>query len=178
MIDESQKNQQIMALLSQAKKIAGQYQSLTGKPLGITGEIAEYEAARILGLKLAEARQAGFDAIEYRKKEAVKLQIKGRCIHNIKKTTQRMGSIDLSKPFDAVLLVLMDANYDVLAIYECSREKVIEALMSPGSKARNERSMLGIKKFISMSIIRWERPALPGGIDVDEVISSDLSILD
>ena len=46
----------VQALLGEAKRIAKEYQELTGKPLGITGEIAEYEAARLLGLELAEAR--------------------------------------------------------------------------------------------------------------------------
>ena len=36
---------------------------LNGKALGITGEVDEYEAARILGVELTPARQAGYDAI-------------------------------------------------------------------------------------------------------------------
>jgi hypothetical protein len=48
------------ALLREAKKLAQKYLALTGKPLGITGEVAEYEAAaRILGLELTAAREAG-----------------------------------------------------------------------------------------------------------------------
>ena len=51
----------IMEILREAKKLAQEYRALTGKPLGITGEVAEYEAARILGLKLTVARQAGYE---------------------------------------------------------------------------------------------------------------------
>ena len=51
-------------LLEQVKKLAGEYYRLTGKPLGVTGEVGEYEAARILGLDLAEARTAGYDATD------------------------------------------------------------------------------------------------------------------
>lgn len=43
-------------LLQQAKSLAQRYHRLTGKPLGITGEVAEFEASRILGVKLAPAR--------------------------------------------------------------------------------------------------------------------------
>lgn len=39
----------VMEILGEAKRLAQQYRSVTGKPLGITGEVAEYEAARILG---------------------------------------------------------------------------------------------------------------------------------
>ena len=53
-----------MTLLANAKVLAQQYRALTGKPLGITGEVAEYEASRILGVELTPARQAGYDAIE------------------------------------------------------------------------------------------------------------------
>ena len=43
--------------------LAREYYRLTGKPLGITGEVDEYEAARILSVELTPARQAGYDAI-------------------------------------------------------------------------------------------------------------------
>ena len=58
------KNNRVMNILRQAKRLAQNYHSLTGKPLGITGEVAEYEAARILKVELTPARTAGFDAIE------------------------------------------------------------------------------------------------------------------
>jgi hypothetical protein len=55
-----------MEILRQAKKLAQEYRSLTGKPLGITGEVAECEAARLLGVELTPARQAGYGAVELR----------------------------------------------------------------------------------------------------------------
>lgn len=72
-------NQRVMRLLKEAKLLAREYYSLTGKPLGVTGEVAEYEAARILGVELTPARQAGYDAIESIDGATKKLQIKGRC---------------------------------------------------------------------------------------------------
>ncbi len=66
----------VMAVLGEAKRLAQRYRALTGKPLGITGEVAEYEAARILGVKLTAARQAGYDAVE----RGRRLQVKGRCL--------------------------------------------------------------------------------------------------
>jgi len=57
-----ERRDRIMEILDDAKKLAQEYRTLTGKPLGVTGEIAEYEAARILGLELTPARQAGYDA--------------------------------------------------------------------------------------------------------------------
>ena len=51
-----EENDRILAILGEAKKLAREYRKLTGKPLGITGEVAEYEAARILGVELTDAR--------------------------------------------------------------------------------------------------------------------------
>jgi hypothetical protein len=62
--EPSARHARAMELLRSAKALAQEYRAVTGKPLGITGEVAEYEAARLLGLELTVARQAGFDAIE------------------------------------------------------------------------------------------------------------------
>jgi hypothetical protein len=149
----------ILAILAEAKRLAQQYRTLTGKPLGITGEVAEYEAARILGVELTPARQAGYDATENRDGQTVRLQIKGRCMLDHSKPSQRIGSIDIRKEFDAVLLVLLDGNFDATAIYEAPRQAVITALTAPGSKSRNERGSLGVSKFKSIGAARWLRSA-------------------
>lgn len=149
----------VLEILADAKKLAQRFRALTGKPLGITGEVAEYEAARILGVTLLPARQAGYDATEEYEGSVRRLQIKGRCLLDNSKPGQRIGSIDIDKEFDAVLLVLLDANFDATAIYEAEREAVIAALTSPGSKARNERGALAVAKFKSIGRLRWQRSA-------------------
>lgn len=148
----------VLDILAEAKKLAHQYHQLTGKPLGITGEVAEYEASRILGIDLTSARQAGYDATEIRDGQLFRLQIKGRRILNGSSSSERLGAIDLNKEFDAVLLVLLDSNFETTAIYEASRAVVIAALKTPGSKSRNDRGKLGISKFKSIGDIRWQRP--------------------
>lgn len=147
----------VLEILAEAKKLAQKYRVLTGKPLGITGEVAEYEAARILGVALTPARQAGYDATETREGTVFHLQIKGRCVLEDSKPGQRMGSIDIKKEFDAVLLVLLDGNFDATVIYEAPREVVIAALTKPGSKSRNDRGSLGISQFKSIAHVRWQR---------------------
>ncbi len=144
----------VLELLAEAKKLAQRLRALTGKPLGITGEVAEYEAARILGVTLQPARHAGHDATEDYDGQPRRLQIKGRGLLDGSKPGQRIGSIDIEKEFDAVLLVLLDGNFDATAIYEAEREAVIAALKHPGSKARNERGALGVAKFKSIGCIR------------------------
>lgn len=146
-----------MNVLRDAKALAQKYRALTGKPLGITGEVAEYEAARILGLELTAARQSGYDAIEQYNGSTRRLQIKGRCLLPNCKPGQRLGSIDITKEWDSVLLVLLDQNFDATEIHEAEREAVLAALAAPGSKARNERGALAVTKFKTIGKLRWRR---------------------
>lgn len=148
----------LMALLHQAKVLARQYYELTAKPLGVTGEIAEYEAARILGLTLLPARTAGYDATEIRDGKSFKIQIKGRCI--TKQNTRsagRLGSINLKQEFDGVMLVLLDHDFNAFAIYEAHRSLCEELIMAEGSVARNVRGSLAISQFKSRGTLRWLR---------------------
>ena len=87
------------------------------------------------------------DAIRYENGKPHRLQIKARCVLNGSKKSQRMGSIDIDKEFDGVLLVLMNESFDATEIYEADRAPVIAASTAPGSVARNERGALGIQKF-------------------------------
>jgi hypothetical protein len=146
----------LIRVLADAKRLAREYRELTGKPLGVTGEVAEYEASRILGLQLTPARQAGYDAVEVSDGLRRRLQIKGRCILPDSKPGQRVGSIDITKEFDAVLLVLLDQDFNATQIYEADRADVLAALAAPGSRSRNERNALGVTKFKSMGRIRWD----------------------
>ena len=147
----------VLEILREAKKLAQKYRALTGKPLGITGEVAEYEAARILGVELTPARQAGYDAIEKHNGSLRRLQIKGRCVLENCKPGQRLGSIDITKDWDSVLLVLLDEKFEAFEILEAPRAEVVAALAAPGSKARNERGALSMSKFKSIGSVRWRR---------------------
>lgn len=146
---------QVLDILQKAKMLAQKYRKLTGRPLGITGEIAEYEAVRILNLDLSPVRQTGYDAIENIKGRKRRLQIKGRCLQKGCKPGQRLGSISAAKPWDAVLLVLLDENFNAIEIHEAPRRKIIAALSAPGSKARNERGALSVAKFKKIGKLRW-----------------------
>lgn len=146
----------IVEILAEAKRLAKEYRALTGRPLGITGEVAEYEVARILDLELCAARQAGYDAIRRQGRRIKRLQIKGRCVLDQSTSGQQLGRIRLDKEWDAVLVVLMDADFEAIAIYEADRETVEEALNLPGSRAR-ERGVLSVSRFKAISQLVWSR---------------------
>ena len=142
-------------ILADVKPLAAEYYRATGKPLGATGELAEFEAAEKLGLQLAEARTAGYDATKMIDGDEVTFQIKGRRPRKSDIYRGRVPSINLKKPFDYVLLVLLDENYDALEIWQADRAAVTARLEAPGSKARNERGSLAITQFKSIANKVW-----------------------
>ena len=148
-------DRELLELLSAAKRLAKRYRQLTGRPLGLTGEVAEFEAARLLDLQLAGVREAGYDAIRVRNGRSERLQIKARCLLPGAKPGQRLGRIDLTKPWDAVLLVLLNDDFEATSIYEADRPAVEAALLAPGSRSRNERGALGVAKFKSIGRKIW-----------------------
>lgn len=165
--------EEMATLIASAKQLAKRYRALTGRPLGVTGEVAEYEAARILGLELAPARQAGFDAMRRTGNTVDRLQIKARCVLS-KNRSQRVGKIDLNKEWDGVLLVLLDSEFEPIAIHEARRADIEEALKRPGSKARNERGALSVSKFRAIARMIWPDAASQQkqSFNVDSTVSS------
>lgn len=145
--------QEIGKVLDQARVAAVAYYELTGKPLGITGEVGEYEAARLLDLTLADARAPGYDATDTK---GCWFQIKTRAIpRNARGKSQRLGSIKLDHDWDAVLLVLLDERFQPLEIWKAGRPEITAAIQAPGSRARNERGALAVSKFKSIGVQVW-----------------------
>jgi len=149
------KSERVLSILRKVKKLAVEYYQLTGKPLGVTGEIAEIEAADKLGLKLCAARTAGHDAIRHEKSGIERIQIKGRRILDNSKPGQRLGGIKLDKNWDSVICVLLDDTYSVVTMYEATRASIERELKKPGSKARNERGALSVSKFKKIGVRIW-----------------------
>lgn len=144
----------IESILKSVKRLAVQYYELTGKPLGVTGEIAEFEAERLLGLKLLAARSEGYDATKRKGGRTLRIQIKGR-FKKDGKNWGRVPSINIKKEFDSVLLVLMKDRYRVAGIWEASRDAVIKRLKVPGSKARNARNSMSVPQFKRIADHVW-----------------------
>lgn len=138
-------------ILSEIKPLAAEFYRLTGKPLGVTGEVAEFVAAEALGLQLAPARTCGYDAL----RGAERIQIKGRAYGANAPPNQRMSRIKLDAACDTVLLVLMDnATLDAREMWEAPFSEVKALLEKPGSKLR-ERGALGILAFKRIAKRIW-----------------------
>jgi uncharacterized protein DUF6998 len=141
----------VREILATVKPLAAEYYRLTGKPLGVTGEVAEYIAATTLGLTLTPARTVGHDALRGNER----IQIKGRAYGKGARSSQRMSRIKLNAPCDTVLLILLDnATLDPREMWEAPYPRVCECLVRPGSKAR-ARGALSVNAFKALARRVW-----------------------
>ena len=137
----------VREILAEAKALGAEYYRLTGKPLGVTGEVAEYVAAEKPGLELAPARTEGYDAIRRTRDSEQHIQIKGRAYGKDAKPSQKLGTIKRGNACDSVLVVLLDnATLEPLEMWEAPMAAVNERLAVPGSKAR-ARGALSVPEF-------------------------------
>ena len=141
----------VREILAETKRLAVEYYRITGKPLGVTGEVAEYVAAGTLGLKLAPPRTTGYAALRGRER----IQIKGRAHGKKTNAGQKMGRIKTDGPCDSGLLVVLDnATLEPREMWEAPFTSVIERLRQPGSKAR-ARGVLSIPEFTRIARLVW-----------------------
>lgn len=156
-------------LIAQAKQLAADYKKTTGKTLpGVSVEIAEHDAARLLDLDLCADRSAGYDAVG---KGGKRIQIKGRAIFDDSKSGYRIGQIKVDKPWDSIVLVLMNEDYEPFEIYEADREVILDVL-GESSASQKKRGALSVSRFRIIADLVWTREeGLIGGI-WDNALSS------
>lgn len=154
-------------LIPEARRLAAEYRRTTGKPLGgISAEIAEYDACRLLDLELCENRQGGYDAIGHGAREGKRVQIKGRAIFDEKKGGQRIGQLKVEQDWDSVVLVLFDENFEPYEIYEAGRDEVLEALDESSGGSRKKRGAMSVAKFKIIARLVWNHEE---GVIEDEI---------
>jgi hypothetical protein len=151
------KRAKIQGIIEAAKRLGREYYALTGRPLGVTGEIAEHEAFRLLPIERAPPREPGYDAVRRTKSgRRIRLQIKSRCYD--KEPGQRMPAINLKKSWDRVLFVHLNRQLDPVEILEAPRSAVERRLKKPGSRAR-KRGALAVSQFRSIAHQLWRAKA-------------------
>lgn len=143
----------VREILASVKPLAAEYYRISGKPLGVTGEVAEYVAAEILGLELVPPRTAGYDALRKTIAGVERIQIKGRAYDPAQRRSQRIGTIKPEGPCDVVMLVLLhNATLDPVEIWEAPFTTVVAI---GGSWSRNDRSALDVSDFRRLGRKIW-----------------------
>jgi hypothetical protein len=141
-------------LIAQARQLAAEYRRTMGKPLpGVSAEIAEYDAVRLLGLEPKRGGEGGWDA--YDAGSGRRVQIKSRAIFDETKGGERLGQLKLNQDWDAVVLVLMDENYEPMEIYEADRQD-IETYVNESSSGRAKRGAMSVARFKVIGRLRWD----------------------
>jgi hypothetical protein len=154
-------------LISEARRLAAEFRRTTGKPLpGVSGEIAEHDAVRLLGLKICDDRSLGYDAVGEGDREGKRIQIKARVIFDEEKSGQRVGQLRLDHDWDSVVLVIMDDDYEPFEIYEAEREDIMDAMDEAASSNRKKRGAMSVARFKIISRLVWTREE---GVIDDEI---------
>ena len=154
-------------LIAEARRIAAEYRKATGKTLGgISGEIAEYDAATLLDLEICKEKAGGYDAIGRGTRAGKRIQIKGRAIFEEGKSGQRIGQLKIEQEWDSVVLVIMDDNFEPLEMYEAERADLVGALDEAKSSNRNKRGAMSVAKFKNIAQLVW---AAGEGVVEDEI---------
>ena len=142
-------------LIAQARVLAAEYRRTMGKPLpGISSEIAEHDAIKLLNL-VPHGEEGGFDAIDPARHDK-RVQIKSRTIFDETKSGQRIGQMKLDQPWDSVLLVLMDEEYEPYEIYEAEKEDILE-FVGKSSSSRSKRGAMSVARFKIIGRLAWTR---------------------
>ena len=159
-------------LISEARRIAAEFRRTTGKPLGISAEIANHDACTFLQLE-AQDDAVGYDAIGlHGSRKGHRFQIKGRAIFDEKKGGQRLGQIKTDQEWDKILLVLMDEEFETTEIYEASRDDILNDLDDVSTSNRSKRGAMSVARFKRLAQLVWTRDE---GLIDDEVWDNKVS---
>ena len=138
-------------LIAETRRIAKEYRLATGKTLPITPEIAINDAISILDLLPNNENIPGYDAIYARGEERLKIQIKGRTIFNEKKQGHRIGQLKIEQQWDAIILVIMNADFMPEEIYMAKRDVILHEL----EEKSNKKGAMTLAKFKIISELLW-----------------------
>ena len=147
----------IDALITQARRLAAEFRAVTGKPLPVSAEIAQYDASRLLGLEPVSPGTGGYDAVGRGSRSDRRIQIKGRVVANEGRPAHRIGQLKLDQEWDTLMLVLMDEQFEPFQIYEAERP-IIEACFNDAQgKGHNRRGAMSVARFKNIARLVWSR---------------------
>ena len=154
-------------LIAEARRLAADYRRVTGKPLaGVSSEVCQYDAARLLDLEICDPPVGGYDAIGRGARAGKRIQIKGRAIFDERKSGYRIGQLKVDQEWDSVMLVLMDENLEPFEIYEAEREDIMADLERAGRSRRASRGAMSVARFKNIARLVWTRE---NGVESDEI---------
>lgn len=134
--------------MGEARRLAAEYRRATGKTLPISNEIAVSDAIRLLELTPYEGDEGGIDAIGTGEWDGERIQVKARAFFDESRGKPRIGQLAMDKPWDRVLLVLMNEDYETFEILSATRAAIEEAQAERSSSpGRSKRGAMSVARF-------------------------------
>ena len=143
-------------LINETRRLAAEFKRTTGTMLPVSGEIARYDVARLLDLRLNEDHNCGYDAIGNNHREGLRVQIKSRVIGDSVKSGHRIGQLNPNGNWDIIILSLMNSEFEPLEMYQLNHEEVVEAL-AHSSEKRSRRGAISVAKFRIIGELVWTK---------------------
>lgn len=142
-------------LIAQARQLAANYRRATGKSLPISGEIAKHDACVQLQLTAVDKDTGGYDAIgEQGAWQGLRIQIKGRAIFDEGKNNPRIGQLKLEKSCDALVMVVMNEEFEPVEMY-CAVRAEIESALAQHNAQRSSRGAMSVARFKNIAQLVW-----------------------
>lgn len=141
-------------LMEETRQLAARYRQTTGSVLPVTAEIARFDAARALQLRLNDVSEQAYDATGTGDHADLRFVIKGRAVFDSARSGQRIGQFNTRQDWDYALLVLFDADYQPDEIYQAHRDDIIEALEARQSKQK-KRGAMSVAQFKIIGTRVW-----------------------
>lgn len=137
-------------LMGETRRLAAQYYQLTGKVLPVSGELANYDVARLLGFEVPKEKTAGVDLIGTGRWQGVKFIVKSRVIFGTNQSRLWVGQLNVEGAWDIAVLVLMNDQYEPIQIH-LLQKKIAEEIKSSSSR----RGGLSVAKFKALGELVW-----------------------
>ena len=140
-------------LISELRRLAAAYVLVRGRTLNVTNEVGELEAARRLGLTLMTERDTGHDAIG---KDGARVCIRSRVVPDIADPGPIcINGLKIGASWDAVVLVLLDPQYELLSIYRAERADLQRAMSASRNRKPSAKPAFSINTFVKCGRKVW-----------------------
>ena len=143
-------------LMSEARRLAVEYRNATGKTLPLTAELAVNDAVRLLDLNAVDEPNLGYDATADGDGGSRRYVVKGRAIFDPSRN-YRIGQVNFQHEWDALLLVLMDDQFEPTEIYEVSRENIAEVGDDSAAKGSGKKPNLSVARLKIIGEMVWPK---------------------
>ena len=140
-------------LMAETRRLAAEYHRLTGQALPVSQELSRYDVERLLGFNPPENIESGVDLLGFVHGKPLKVQVKARVIFD-RKQRQKLGQLNPDGGWNAVVLVLMNPNYEPEAIYLASRD-VLQPSVEKLEPQKTRRGTLSVAKFKALAEKVW-----------------------